>query len=66
MIYLIEKVKLKDIQKQGAEFLFSNEKYSFYELDNLKSIVGKNDIFRYSFYVDDKDLRKYEIMDTPS
>lgn len=63
MINLDKKLTVEDIKKQGAEFLFENKKFAFYEIDNWKYIVDKKGIVAYSFKVNDSGLKKYEIMD---
>ena len=55
-----KRLTIEDIvKKYGAEFMFKNEKYSFYEKDNLKFIVRDNYVI-YSYHVNDYDLRKYK------
>ena len=54
-----KRLTLKDIVLDGAEFMFENEKYSFYEKENLKYIVRGKEVI-YTYHVNDKDLRKYK------
>ena len=55
-----KRLTIEDIvKKYGAEFMFKQGKYSFYEKDNLKFIVRDNYVI-YSYHVNDEGLRKYK------
>jgi len=54
-----KRLTLKDIVLDGAEFLFSEKEYSFYEKGNLKYILKNNEVI-YTYHVNDEDLRKYK------
>ena len=53
------RLTLKDIILDGAEFLFNEKEFSFYEKDNLKYILRDNKVI-YSYHINDKGLRKYK------
>ena len=54
-----KRLTLKEIVLDGAEFMFENEKYSFYEKGNLKYILRDKKVI-YTYHVNDEDLRKYK------
>jgi len=54
-----KKLTLKDIVLDGAEFLFSEKEFSFYEKGNFKYIVKDNKII-HTYHINDKNLRKYK------